>query len=146
MRLRVTNLGLDQGGFNRGYERLRSQNFEKKTEGDLKEGFYLGRNLPLDHPNVIARKFGQGPNKYPSELLDPAQFKSTVDTYHESLSELAKQILRILALSLDIDPNWFSGYATDPVAVLRLLHYPPQAPDASALERGKYKNLSTSYH
>lgn len=115
---------------------MRAQNFEKRTEGDLKEGFYLGKDLDLNHPNVVAKKFGQAPNKYPSEVADPEFFKKTVDAYHSCLTELAKKILEILALSLNMNADWFSEYTTDPVAVLRLLHYPPQAPDASALERG----------
>lgn len=127
----------DQGGFNRGYERLRSQNFEKRTEGDLKEGFYIGKDLALDHPNVVAKKFGQGPNKYPSEVANPSAFRETVDAYHTALTTLAKRILSVLAIGLDLDPEWFADFANDPVAVLRLLHYPPQPPDASALERGE---------
>lgn len=127
----------DLGGFNRGYEKLRSQNFEKRTQGDLKEGFYFGRDLPLDNPNVIARKFGQGPNVYPTEVSDPNLFRKTIDMYHEALTKLAEDILRILAQGLGIAEDWFQDYAKDPVAVLRLLHYPPQKPDASALERGQ---------
>lgn len=130
----------DQGGFNRGYERLRSQNFEKKTEGDLKEGFYFGKDLPLDNPNVVARKFSQGPNKYPAEISDAALFRETIDSYHAAMTDLAEKILRILAMSLEVDTDWFAEFTENPVAVLRLLHYPPQPPDASALERGTAAN------
>ncbi|KAL4971697.1 putative oxidoreductase [Aspergillus desertorum] len=124
----------DIGGFNRGYERLRAQNFEKRTAGDLKEGFYLGKNLPLDDPYVAARKFGQGPNKYPTEL--GIQFQSVAERYHTALTTLATGVLQMLARTLDLDENAFSDFCQHPVAVLRLLHYPPQEPDASGLERG----------
>lgn len=130
----------DIGGFNRGYERLRAQNFEKRTKGDLKEGFYLGKNLPLDDPYVVARKFGQGPNKYPEELDDPVKFQSVVDDYHSALMSLAMGILKMLARTLHLDDNAFSEFCQHPVAVLRLLHYPPQELDASELERGRPPN------
>ncbi|KAL2832314.1 hypothetical protein BJY01DRAFT_260231 [Aspergillus pseudoustus] len=124
----------DGNPFNRGYERLRSQNFEKRTAGDLKEGFYLGTNRSVDDPDVVARKFGQGPNTYPAEL--GAEFPRVVERYHAALTELAEGILRMLARTLDLEDGAFQAFCERPVAVLRLLHYPPQEPDASDLERG----------
>ncbi|KAL4946061.1 hypothetical protein BDV06DRAFT_218767 [Aspergillus oleicola] len=128
----------DIGPFHRGYERLRAQNFEKHngSAGDLKEGFYLGKDLPLDDPNVVARKFGQGPNKYPEEL--DKDFQTTVNTYHAALTDLAGGILQMLARTLGIDDNAFHDFCQSPVATLRLLRYPPQEAkaDANDLERG----------
>lgn len=132
--------GVDQstdiGGFNRGYERLRAQNFEKRTEGDLKEGFYFGVDLPLDHPNVIAKRFSQGPNKYPSsaEMKDADRFKMVINTYFDAMRSLAENIVRVLCKTLNIEDNWVSNFVDTPT--LRLLHYPPQLPSASELERG----------
>ncbi|KAF9883350.1 hypothetical protein FE257_003566 [Aspergillus nanangensis] len=126
----------DDGGFNRGYECLRAQNFEKSAEGDLKEGFYLGQDLPLDDPYVQAHKFSQGPNKYPEEVEDPGLFRRTVDQYHDALSTLARNILSVMAETLGLERTFFDEFCHHPVAILRLLHYPPQAPDASELERG----------
>jgi isopenicillin N synthase-like dioxygenase len=87
---------------------------------------------------VVARKFGQGPNKYPQDL--GAEFQCVTEIYHAALSKLAAGILQILARTLDLDEDTFNGFCEHPVAVLRLLHYPPQDPDASALERGTYAN------
>ncbi|RAK80868.1 isopenicillin N synthase family dioxygenase [Aspergillus fijiensis CBS 313.89] len=50
---------MDIGTPNLGYEHLRAQNFEKRGPGDLKEGFYLCRELAPDHPAVQAGKFSQ---------------------------------------------------------------------------------------
>ena len=130
----------DIGGFNRGYERLRAQNFEKRTEGDLKEGYYFGVDLPLDHPHVIAKKFTQGPNKYPSpaDMKDADRFKTVMDTYFDAMRSLAENIIRVLCKTLDIEDSWVSDFVDTPIATLRLLHYPPQLPSASELERGKF--------
>lgn len=137
LRCRINSELLDVGGFNRGYERLRAQNFEKKTEGDLKEGFYFGVDLPLDHPKVTAGKFNMGPNKYPQHVKDPANFRRVVDTYFDSMRELSERLLRLLCRTLGTGDEWVSEFAETPIALLRMLHYPPQAPDASDLERGE---------
>jgi isopenicillin N synthase-like dioxygenase len=130
----------DLGGFNRGYERLRAQNFEKRGEGDLKEGFYFGIDLPETHPYVVARKMNMGPNKYPLEVEDPAKFKETVDEYFGELERLAGRIFRVVMGTLGVnvaEEKWVEQFTGTPIAILRLLHYPPQEPDASALERGE---------
>ncbi|KAJ5780386.1 Oxoglutarate/iron-dependent dioxygenase [Penicillium paradoxum] len=123
-------------GFNRGYERLRSQNFEKRTKGDLKEGFYLGKDLPLDDVYVAKRRFGQGPNKYPSELAEPEAFRQVVDEYHDAMIELAVAIMQVLAHTLGLQETVFGDFYDHPVTILRLLHHPLQEADASDLERG----------
>lgn len=130
----------DIGGYNRGYERLRAQNFEKRTEGDLKEGYYFGVDLPLDHPNVVAKKFSQGPNKYPSsaDMKDADKFKMVIDTYFDAMRSLAENIIRVLCKTLNIEDSWVSKFVDIPIATLRLLHYPPQLPNASELERGRF--------
>ncbi|OQE38428.1 hypothetical protein PENCOP_c008G08252 [Penicillium coprophilum] len=124
------------GGFNRGYERLRSQNFEKRTKGDLKEGFYLGKDLPLDNEYVVQRRFGHGPNKYPSEVSDAQGFRRVMDEYHDAMIELSVAIMQVLARTLGLDGDAFADFCDHPVSILRLLHYPPQEVDASGLERG----------
>ncbi|KAJ5341891.1 Oxoglutarate/iron-dependent dioxygenase [Penicillium brevicompactum] len=126
----------DIGGFNRGYERLRAQNFEKKAEGDLKEGYYFGTHLALDHPYVVQRKINLGPNKYPEDVADPERFKMTADSYFKAVEKLAHDILNVLAATLGLDENFFQDYIDTPIAILRLLHYPPQPADASPDERG----------
>ncbi|KAJ6037087.1 hypothetical protein N7540_001366 [Penicillium herquei] len=126
----------DIGGFNRGYEHLRAQNFEKWTKGDLKEGFYLGKHLPEDNPLVLAKKFGQGPNQYPVELEDPQAFRHVMDEYHTAMTSLAEDILRALAWTLGLEDDFFSSFCEEPVATLRLLHYPPQDPATTDTERG----------
>ncbi|KAF7587728.1 hypothetical protein BBP40_006835 [Aspergillus hancockii] len=127
---------LEIGGYDRGYERLRAQNFEKRARGDLKEGFYLGKNLPLDDPYVIEGKWGQGPNKYPAEVANPTEFKNIIEEYHAALTSLATGILQMLARTLNLDENTFDGFSEHSIAILRLLHYPAQDTDASELERG----------
>ncbi|KAJ5120042.1 oxidoreductase [Penicillium atrosanguineum] len=123
-------------GYQRGYECLRSQNFEKRTMGDLKEGYYLGKNLPSDDPFVVERRFGQAPNKYPTELHDPPKFQSVMEEYHSVMSTFAANLMQVMALTLNLNEDFFDEFCDHPVAVLRLLHYPPQDPTTVETERG----------
>jgi isopenicillin N synthase-like dioxygenase len=102
----------------------------------LKEGYYFGLDLPLDHPQVVARKFNLGPNVYPKEVHDVAQFRRIIDEYFTSMLKLSETIFRLLCETLEVDNSWISEFVDTPIAILRLLHYPPQAPDASEWERG----------
>ncbi|RAH80469.1 oxidoreductase [Aspergillus japonicus CBS 114.51] len=127
---------MDIGTPNLGYERLRAQNFEKRGPGDLKEGFYLCRELAPNHPAVKAGKFSQGENKYPAEIRDPTRFRAVVNDYHTLMTYLSREIFRILALTLDLREDWFDEFCRESATILRLLRYPPQETDESSLERG----------
>ncbi|KAE8377609.1 hypothetical protein BDV26DRAFT_293082 [Aspergillus bertholletiae] len=131
-----SNTNEDIGGVNRGYERLRAQNFEKRTKGDLKEGYYFGTNLAEDHPHVLTKRINSGPNKYPVEVSDPNLFRTTIDGYFDAVLALAGDILQVLAAGLDLEEDWFTDLCDTPIAILRLLHYPPQEPQTTDLERG----------
>jgi isopenicillin N synthase-like dioxygenase len=108
---------------NRGYERLGGQTLEPGTAPDLKEGFYIGAE---GEPG----RFNQGANQWPA-LPD---FPGTMMAYHRSLAALAERLMAGLALSLDLPEAAFAAFCRDPIAILRLLHYPPQP--AAAPGRG----------
>lgn len=97
----------------------------------------MGREAEPAHFSDVLQRYNTGPNSYPDTVPDPQLFKSTMNRYHKELTGLARTILRILACTLNLPENWFDAFAREPIATLRLLHYPPQAPDASAEERGE---------
>lgn len=126
-----------------GYECLRSQNFEGKTAGDLKEGFFIGRKLPADHKYVREGRIHCGQNAYPQNVPNPSLFEETVDQYHATMTQLAENVLSVIAMTLNLNADYFRDFCDEPAAVLRLLHYPPQAPDANEDERGEMRQISS---
>ena len=76
---------------------------------------------------------------WPSSTSLPgvSDFKDTALEYYARVTSLAKDILKVLALTLDLDESWFDEFATGFVATMRLLHYPSQPPDSpQKLTRG----------
>jgi isopenicillin N synthase-like dioxygenase len=127
----------DSNTWNRGYELLRSQILEEGTQPELKEGFYVGDEISKDHPYFINKRLNSGPNVWPNALPDVEDFKKTTQAYYDAAVALAKDILKVLALTLDLSEDFFNDYAEGAVATMRMLHYPPQQQDSDAkLARG----------
>jgi len=126
-------LDLKKNPYQRGYERIGGQMLEPGTAPDTKEGIYLGQDLPLDHPRVVAGEFKCGPNPWP-EALDES-FREVCMEYHDAVQDLAEKVMKCLAMALGLDESYFDEFMKNPTTTLRLLHYPP-TPKASTKERG----------
>ncbi|CAH1447762.1 unnamed protein product [Lactuca virosa] len=93
-----------------------------QLHGDHKEGFYIGIELPEDDPE--AQRTFYGPNLWPDSDILPG-WRQTMEKYHQQALEVVKKIARLIALSLDLDADFFEQpeMLGKPIAVLRLLHY-----------------------
>ncbi|KIX06267.1 uncharacterized protein Z518_04242 [Rhinocladiella mackenziei CBS 650.93] len=120
----------DKNTWNRGYEKIGSQIFEPGTAPDLKEGFYIGEEISKEHPYFVQRKLNSGPNMWPEAMPDVEEFKATSLAYYKAMHALARDVLVVVAQTLELDPDYFKDFTADAVATLRLLHYPPQPPDS----------------
>jgi isopenicillin N synthase-like dioxygenase len=112
---------------------------EANTSPELKEGFYIGEDIAVTHPYYLQKKLNSGPNVWPesTDTLNAEDFKSITMEYYSHVVALAKDILVVLAATLDLPESYFDGFVKDSVATLRLLHYPPQPKDSDEkLSRG----------
>ena len=118
---------------NRGYEVLGGQTLEAGAPPDRKEGYYIGLELDESDPRVAAGRFNRGPNLWPEGQVG---FRPTMKAYFAALQDLGERLMQGIALSLDLPMDHFKPFCKDPLATLRLLHYPPQRPDAADGEKG----------
>ena len=89
---------------------------------DHKEGIYFGSELPNDHPRVRQRTPLHGPNLFP----DLPDFRETIIGYIGALTTLGHRLMEGIALSLNLDRDYFAAkLTTDPLILFRVFHYPP---------------------
>jgi isopenicillin N synthase-like dioxygenase len=101
---------------------------------DRKEGIYFGAELAPDDPRVLAGTPLHGPNLFPAQV--PA-LREAVLEYLDRMTDTAQRVLRGVAVSLDLDADYFAtGYTAEPTVLFRIFHYPPSPPDAPDDEWG----------
>ncbi|KAH0467522.1 hypothetical protein IEQ34_004760 [Dendrobium chrysotoxum] len=107
---------------------------ENQVQGDLKEGYYIGVEVPEDDPD--AKKPFYGPNQWPSEDILPG-WRQVMEQYHKEALRVSRKIAKIIALTLDLDAGFFDKpeMLGEPLATLKLLHYEGKISDPA---RGIY--------
>ncbi|KAF4273875.1 hypothetical protein CNMCM8812_006784 [Aspergillus fumigatus] len=130
--------------FNRGYEAFQSHMSQPGSAPDRKEGLFLGPDLAEDHPYCVQKKLNCGPNRWPQGLDDLEEFKLVSMEYYAALFQLAKDVVAVLALTMDYEETFFDPLTEGAIATLRYLHYPPQpVGDAEAgLGTGAHRDYS----
>lgn len=105
----------------RGYIEPFGENTDPGKTRDLKECFDIGpERAQLEGPFF-------GPNQWPAGFRD---FQDRVYGYHQKMVTLSRQLLRGIALSLDLPEAYFESLMSNPISIQRLLHYPSQGIEA----------------
>lgn len=108
---------------------------------DIKESYEIGVDLPLDHPDVVAGLPLHGPNRWPAEC---GWLKEAAERYFDETTALGKRLLRVFAVSLDMPPDHFLQWCTNPMVQMRLFHYPPQ--ESAAAPVGNERAFGVAPH
>ena len=94
---------------------------------DAKEGLYVGRELPVDDPRVVAGTPLHGPNLWPDDV--PA-LRPTVLAWIDAAAEVAQLVMTAVARALGLATDYFARTCMqDPTLLFRMFHYPPTSGD-----------------
>lgn len=102
----------------RGYTGFGVEHAKGRAQGDLKEFWHVGQELPPGH----AFTGHYPPNLWPDEVDDIRA--PTLELYRR-LEGAARSILRALAIYFDLPEERFSAMMEDGNSLLRVIYYPP---------------------
>lgn len=104
---------LAETGGQRGYTSFGKEHAKDSTEGDLKEFWHFGQE-------VHSHEYPQ--NVHVSEIPD---FLTTGLKAYKEFEMSGRNILKAIALYLDLHENYFEEFVVGGNSILRPIHYPP---------------------
>jgi isopenicillin N synthase-like dioxygenase len=126
-----TKMALKFNEHNAGYVPMkggvtRHSKLNANNKPNLNEALFVKRDLPADHPDVIAGVRFRAMNRWPEGVPG---VREPIMAYANAMEPLAKSLLPLYALALDLAPDFFEQAFSDPMYTLRLSHYPQQDAD-----------------
>jgi isopenicillin N synthase-like dioxygenase len=125
-------LSISRSPHNRGYVAMKGESLDPTKPADLKEAFNVGLDLSPDDPRVKAGEPFRGVNVWPSI----PGWRETMLAYFDAVWRAGRFLHRGIARDLGLPETFFEDKLDQPMATLRLLHYPPQPPVADAGQIG----------
>ncbi|KAL5360606.1 Clavaminate synthase-like protein [Aspergillus floccosus] len=117
-----------------GYSPLGGEHSDKELFGEqtnLSESFDIGYDIECDPDKSCTDRLPPdmyklyGGNLWPSPDVLPG-FKETYIEYFKACLCLSRKLMRIFALALGLEEDYFVRFVTFPGCISRILHYPPQ--------------------
>jgi isopenicillin N synthase-like dioxygenase len=100
---------------------LRTSTVATVTKPNLNEALFVARDLPPNHPDVLADRRFRSANQWPPGLPG---FRDIVVEYCDAMEPLAQKLVRLYARALDLPADYFDGPFAEPQYKLRMTHYP----------------------
>jgi isopenicillin N synthase-like dioxygenase len=100
---------------------------------DRKEFYSLGLELGPDDPSVLAGEPLRGPNNWPAFM---PELQKALYPYHEAVGACGAALLRVVAVSLGLEPSFFAARYAKPLQRTQIIYYPPRDPAAGEEEFG----------
>jgi isopenicillin N synthase-like dioxygenase len=120
---------------------LRTSTVQTVTRPNLNEAFFVARDLPVDHPDVVSDRRFRSANRWPSDLQG---FRETVVSYCDTMERLVGKLVPLYARALGLPATYFDTPFAEPQYKLRMTHYPNQ-PDVADDEFGIAPHTDTSF-
>ncbi|GAA6005967.1 hypothetical protein JCM11491_004075 [Sporobolomyces phaffii] len=103
----------------------------QQIEKDQKETMEIGNDVDPDYPEHWPRE---------QDLLG---FRATMNRFHLACHDLHLRIMSLLAIALDLSPDYFAPSISTRSHCLRLLHYPPTNRSEGDTRIGSHTDFGT---
>ena len=102
----------------RGYVSFGKEHAKNKNEGDLKEFWHFGQTVEDNDPIK---------EEYPDnvQVNELPEFNAVGREVYQKLEATGREMLRAIALHLNLDENYFDAKIHNGNSILRPIHYPP---------------------
>ena len=102
----------------RGYVSFGKEHAKNKNEGDLKEFWHFGQTVEDNDPIK---------EEYPDnvQVNELPKFNTVGREVYKKLEATGREMLRAIALHLNLDENYFDAKIHNGNSILRPIHYPP---------------------
>lgn len=102
----------------RGYVSFGKEHAKNKNEGDLKEFWHFGQTVEDNDPIK---------EEYPDNVKvnELPKFNAVGRKVYQKLEATGREMLRAIALHLNLDENYFDAKIHNGNSILRPIHYPP---------------------
>lgn len=109
----------------RGYLPMKTLGDDPALKGNIHEAFHFYLERDAAYPADLPLR---GPNQWPEDLPG---FRDTLLRYYTQVDTLAYRMLSLFEQGLGLEEGRLRRYFSDPMTMVRLLHYPPQQPTDS---------------
>ncbi|PNS08015.1 isopenicillin N synthase family dioxygenase [Solilutibacter silvestris] len=124
------------GGGARGYTAFGVETAKGAKYSDLKEFWHIGREIPRDSKYAD----DMPANLWPAEVEG---FREQGYALYRALDDLGAQVLRALALHIDLPEDYFADKTDSGNSILRPIHYPPiTADDIPNVRAGAHEDIN----
>ena len=120
----------------RGYTSFGKEHAKQSTVADLKEFFQIGQEVPAGHADE---------DKYPKNVHveERPDFTQRGMELYQAFEESGKQLLRAIAIHLELPEHYFDDKIKYGNSILRSIHYPPITEEpASAIRAEQHEDIN----
>ena len=122
-----TKMALRMNDHNNGYMTMGryavwTSEVNANDKPDLNEAFFCKRERSAVDPLLRSGRRFAGPNRWPDNLPG---FRENVLAYTDAMDALARRVLPVCAVALDLPPDAFDSAFAESQFSFRLSHYPP---------------------
>ena len=119
----------------RGYVSFGTEHAKDSKAADLKEFWQVGQTRIPE---------GADMDNYPpnAEVDECPRLAPQADALYQSLEDVGRQMLRAIALHLELEETYFEQFVPGGNSILRLIHYPPITGDPIHVRAGQHEDIN----